>query len=297
MAGFPTNILAEIFFRATVRDRYRRLKRVWRGVFLWPLYAARKSRFQGLGHARGCPLPAATLALADGCACRDVAAFARLTRRDLSEYALQDTPERALRLRPTAAALDLDGFADFNAWRVGVSRATNGKYHRSANRAKRLGYASRFVGLRSYQRSLHELTGSKWRRSKGLLVLEALVGPGHRLTDTGAPAEPAACPRHWRQCWGCFQTTPEGEKLAGFAILIRAGNVVWVQRLIGHGDALADGVMKLMIFDIMQWLLARAEPSTQGVRYLIHGSVEEGGRGLFDWKRYLGFKPMLLRGA
>jgi len=30
------------------------------------------------------------------------------------------------------------------------------------------------------------------------------------------------------------------------------------------------------------------------VRYLIHGSIEEGAVGLFEWKRYLGFVPMLL---
>jgi hypothetical protein len=48
------------------------------------------------------------------------------------------------------------------------------------------------------------------------------------------------------------------------------------------------------MFDIMAWLLARGEPATAGIRHLVHGSIEEGSVGLFDWKRYLGFQPALV---
>jgi hypothetical protein len=278
------------------RRAQRAAKRAWRKLFFWPVYAARKSRFAALGQEPGEPLHCADIDLDGACRCKARHNFIPLTLGNISAFArARPGDASAQRLVPTASAIDLEPFRDFTAWRIGVSRATNGKYHRSANRARRLGYVTRCVGLNAYRRSVRELTGSKLRRSKGLVVLDALWLPAKDLEDTLAPPRPPSCPRHWRQCWGCFRTTEEGEKLMGFAVLVRAGNLVWVQRFIGHGDALVDGVMKLMMFDIMQWILARDEAATQGIRYFLHGYVEEGGQGLFDWKRYLGFKPMLLR--
>jgi len=103
-----------------------------------------------------------------------------------------------------------------------------------------------------------------------------------------------ACPRHWRLNCGAFQAGASGERLAAFAMLVRAGDLVWVQSFIGHGAALTDGVTKMLMFDIMEWLLARRDPCAQGVRWLVHGSMEEGAVGLFDWKRYLAFRPTIL---
>ena len=191
--------------------------------------------------------------------------------------------------------VSLDQFANFDAWRAQVSKITQGKYHRSANKARRLGYASRFVGENSYARSLHELTGSKPTRSKGLLVSAAIAGPRSDLADSKEPTQSPTCPRHWRLNWGAFRADEAGrERLSCFAMLVRSGDLVWVQQFIGHGAALTDGVTKMLMFDIMQWLLERRDPCAKGARFLVHGSMEEGGVGLFDWKRYLGFKPMLL---
>ncbi len=281
-----------------LRRAARAYKNAWKRFYFWPLHALRKARFEKLGLDRRMPLAIAAVNLASDCKCRHTSHYVPLSRETIRELtAGNDRKNVASLFGATAAVIDLDTFANFDAWRVQVSRATSGKYHRSANKARRMGYSAGIVGFNSYHRSVYELTGSKFRRSKGLLVWAALIAPPASLVDTKKPPVPPVCLEHWRYCWGAFKSTEAGEKLVASAILIRTGNVVWIQRFIGHGDALKDGVTKMLIFDIMQWLLARAEPGTQGIRYLLHGSIEEGSTGLFDWKRYLGFKPMLLDSA
>ncbi len=290
--------LSRLAVSPTLRRAARAYKDAWKLFYFWPLPALRKSRFAKLGVDRREPLGVAEINLASECKCRHTSHYVPLTRETIRQLTASNGDTSTARLfGATAAVSELDTFADFDAWRVQVSRATSGKYHRSANKARRMGYSARVVGFNSCHRSVYELTGSKFRRSKGLPVWAALIAPPATLVDTKKPPVAPVCPEHWRYCWGAFKTTGAGEKLVASAILVRAGNTVWIQRFIGHGDALKDGVTKLLIFDIMQWLLARAEPGTQGIRYLLHGSIEEGDDGLFDWKRYLGFKPMLLDSA
>jgi hypothetical protein len=273
-----------------VRRTARSVKRGVRTWVLWPLNARRKARLTKLAPVpNGHPI-LARLELGHGCGCDHENRWIGMTEDALLPLRVR----RRTPFSPTAMAIRLHQFADFTQWRKTVSRATDGKYHRSANKARRMGYVTRVVGLKSYERSLHALTGSKLRRSKGLFVWAALLGVRDDLVDTGAPPVPADCPEHWRRCWGVFRVEPSGERLAAFAILVRCGNVVWVQRFIGHGAALTDGVTKMLMFDIMDWLLARQDPETRGVDYLVHGYAEEGSIGLFDWKRYLGFEQVEL---
>jgi hypothetical protein len=287
-------ILARLTSSPAMRRAGRATKDIWKRLLFWPLNAARKDRFDTLGIARGADLSTAHLRLAGTCPCKPKSNFVPLTLAEVSGMARAGRRTTARRFAPTAAVIDLDAFATFDDWRAQVSKRTSGKYHRSANKARRNGYTARIVGKDSYARSLYALTGSKLRRSKGLFVWAAIAGPWDGLVDTGAPPMTPACPWHWRTCWGAFRKTETGEELAAFAILIRAGDTVWVQRFIGHGAALTDGVTKLLMFDIMSWLLSRNEPATAAVRHLIHGSIEEGGIGLFDWKRYLGFLPAVI---
>ncbi len=291
--GIP--FLARLTALQPVRRAGRVVKTTWKRLFFGPLHAHRKARFSALGTTLTADLPVAALQLDSGCGCKACRNFVPLTQAEFRSYA---RPGRKRRQAPafaeTAAIIELSEFAGFEPWRIGVSQRTSGKYHRAANKARRLGYSARVIGKDSYARSVYRLTGSKLRRSKGLFVWAAIAGPRADLVDTKAPPLSPGCPRHWRVCWGGFSTTETSETLAAFAILIRAGDTVWVQRLIGHGAALSDGVTKLLIFDIMQWLLDRTDPNTHGIARLVHGSVEEGGAGLYDWKRYLGFRPMLL---
>lgn len=287
-------LLLNWFFQIPAAKRAsRKAKHAARRVFAWPFNGLRKNRLDKYELPPGAPLPIAELDLERDCGCRSRDHMVRLTDEELRPLT---GSRRWASFAPTPVAIEMDRYPDFMAWRRVVSRNTDGKYHRSANKARRLGYATRVVGLKSHARSLHALTGSKPRRSKGILVWASLVDPAPDLVDTHAPPKPPTCPRHWRISWGVFRPTEDGgETLSAFAILIRAGDVVWIQRLLGHGEALADGVTKMLMFDIMEWMLARREPCTQGIRHVVHGFVEEGSVGLFDWKRYLAFTPRELR--
>ncbi|MGD0639109.1 MAG: hypothetical protein ABSC22_00050 [Roseiarcus sp.] len=288
------SILARLSSVPTLGRAAHKAKLLARRMFLWPLHALRKSRLRKFGLARRSALSIAELRLVPDCPCPHGAHFVPLSWGAVKAFARAGKPT-ARALTPTAMTIDLEQFPDFASWRKRVSTLTQGKYHRSANKARRLGYTSRFVGTHSYERSLYELTGSKSRRSKGVLVWAAIAGPRSDLVDSKAPAPWPECPRHWRLNWGAFQADGSDERLAAFAMLVRAGDLVWVQSFIGHGAALTDGVTKMLMFDVMEWLLARRDPCAQGVRCLVHGSLEEGAVGLFDWKRYLAFKPTILK--
>ncbi len=294
--GARDAVLARISSVPAINKTARQAKLLWKRMFFWPLNALRKPRLRKFGLALNASLPVARLRLDADCGCSPSDHFAPLSWDAIKSFTRAGKRAPVARsLAPTATVLALDQFASFDAWRAQVSRTTQGKYHRSANKARRLGYASRFVGENAYARSLYELTGSKPRRSKGVIVWAAIAGPRFDLVDTKESMLWPTCPRHWRINWGAFRTDEAGEeRLSCFAMLVRSGDVIWVQQFIGHGAALSDGVTKMLMFDIMQWLLERRDPCARGARFLVHGSMEEGGVGLFDWKRYLGFRPMLL---
>ena len=171
-------LLSRLTRSPALRRRGRAAKTAWKQLFFWPLHAQRKSRFGVLGLAPGAQLPVAQLQLDAACACRACANFVPLTYQAIRGLTRIGTgPPRPRRWSPTAAVIDLDRLATFDDWRVPVSQRTSGKYHRSANKARRMGYASRVVGKDSYSRSLYELTGSKFRRSKGVLVWAAVAPP------------------------------------------------------------------------------------------------------------------------
>jgi len=57
---------------------------------------------------------------------------------------------------------------------------------------------------------------------------------------------------------------------------------------------LKEGITKLLMFEIMKWVLDREDPAAQGLEFVLHGVVEIGGRGAIDWKRYTLFEPRCL---
>ena len=247
-----------------------------RGPFDW---AARETKAQ-LTLEAGCPT------------CRDNL-HALVAWRRLRDCAWQSDGPIRRALKPTAMAIDLRAYPAFEDWRRAVSRETDGKYHRSAARARRTGFIARQIGVGSFPASLYAIRASKLQRSKGV-VWEAKAGPRADLGDAETPLVAPACDRHWRIDWGVLRTEPEGARMVGYASLLRAGNSAQILHFIGHGDHLADGVTKLLQFEIMAWLLAREDLCVQELEYLFYGTLEEGNAGLLDWKRYTQFAPMLI---
>ena len=190
--------------------------------------------------------------------------------------------------------IDLKRFPSFDAYRLGVSKRTGGRYIRSANKAARLGYKVRVIDEEAYGSGLNRIRTSKVWRSHGP-ILEAVLGERVKFTDFNiSPREPP-CFDHWTRTWGVFGPLgSEPDALAARAVLRRAGNVAAFNFFMGHGELLKQGVAKLLIFEIMKWVLDRADPAARGIEFVLQGVAEKGGRGIIDWKRYTMFEPRRL---
>jgi hypothetical protein len=196
-------------------------------------------------------------------------------------------------LCPTPLVLDLGRFTDFDAYHDAVSKITGGRYHRSANKAARLGYATRQIDESAFAAGMSRIRSSKVWRSHGP-VLEAIFNNHPAYGDLEIEPGTPVCHEHWTRTWGVFGPLQGGNGLVARAVLRRAGNVVLFDFFMGHADVLKEGVTKLLMFEIMKWMLDRKDPCVHGLEFAFQGVVEVGGRGILDWKRYVQFEPRCL---
>lgn len=237
--------------------------------------------------------PVATIALRDkchdpGCACHVAAGwdglsgFMRARRR----------PSPGPWISPIAAMINLGDFASMDDYVAAISPISDGNTRREVARARRHGYETRAIGRNSHLASLAEIQRSKLVRSGGVVNsarATQAARPGSHV-DVSVPYEAPRCAEHWRIEFGVFNAADPNRMLAK-ATLGRSGNLVEIIFFMGHGATLRDGVMKLLMFDMMRWLLESGEPAARGAEYLLYGAVEEGAAGRDKWRRYLGFRP------
>lgn len=57
---------------------------------------------------------------------------------------------------------------------------------------------------------------------------------------------------------------------------------------------MSDGVMMLLHSEIVKWLLDIDNAYAVGVHFVTYGAMEQGGEGLFFWKRKALFVPHVL---
>jgi hypothetical protein len=227
-------------------------------------------------------------------------------------------------LRGTPAIIDLDRFADLDAYRVALKRHSKGGILQQVRKARAQGFYTRTMFRDLHLRQCHEIQASKRIRSGPVLAAfkpppVAAFGSGITLADIAAwlgrpvaevaqgvpfPEPPLpVCLNHWALDWGCFVADPApgpdgsviAERLVAYVFLKRIGNLVRTRGVMAHGGYLAKNVMKLLFHDVMGWLLAREDPRVAGVRYLHYGAIEHGNDGLAAWKRSFEFAPTPFR--
>lgn len=93
------------------------------------------------------------------------------------------------------------------------------------------------------------------------------------------------CSQHWRKMAGVFSM--EG-RLVAYISLIRSDNLAMYSMILGHGDYLRFGIMHLIHWRLAQSLI------DESVEMLLYGGWKDGGPGLRNWKRRLGFDPVNL---
>jgi hypothetical protein len=286
------------------------------------IIAARKrSRLAASGIERLDEIPCGGIDLApDMPACApDCTSLIAAERRYLARYLDGRGPSLVPpRWRGVAAIIDLDRYPDFPSYADRVRRHSKGGVLRQIRRARAQGFYCKTIYREFYRRQLFAIDTSKHFRSglvlaslrrrppasdfpDGISMAEIAEYLGRPLSEIaeGTPLPeppPPACPQHWSIDWGVFLSDDAGnaprERLVGYVFLRRTGNIVRTSGLMGHGDCLAQNVMKLLFHDVMQWLLTRADPRVAGLRYLLYGAIEHGNDGLFAWKRSFEFAPL-----
>jgi hypothetical protein len=237
------------------------------------------------------PLPVADLRFRVTCANAGCAPFVTANSTCAKSYRGNSDSRLLPTFKNTAAVTDLSAFADFESYAQAVSKETTGKYRRSANRATRAGYFTHPIATGAYGRSLFDIMLSKEVRSHGPMPRMS-GGRTRPESDVATPFRPPSCCEHWRIEWGLFNHADKA--MWGFASLLRSGNFVQLDHLMAHGSVLAEGGTKLLQFDVMDWLLSRADPCVVGLEYLLHGAIEDGGDGMANWRRYVYQRPHLL---
>jgi hypothetical protein len=297
-----------------------------------PLAAAarKRRRLAVFGFARLADVPSADIELDPGTAhclpaCTDLIAA---ERRYLAKYLCADGPPPRFGAlwREVPAIIDLHLYPDFAAYAARLRRHSKGGVLRQIRKARAQGFGCRTIYSGFYRHQRFAIDTSKWFRS-GLVLASVLGRPPEsdfpdRISEADiaaflgrTPSEfvagialpeppPPACPCHWSIDWGVFATEgrPEAdgreaprERLVGYILLRRTGNIVRTAGLMGHGAYLSHNIMKLLFHDVLEWLLSRSDPRVEGLRYLQYGAIEHGNPGLFAWKRSFEFAPARLR--
>lgn len=251
-------------------------------------------------------------------------AFVAAERRYLGKFAFR-TEKPSGRLGAfwclVPSVLDLAEFVETEDFLRRVRRHSKGGILRQIRRAREQGVVSRRIFGGVYARQLHDIQTSKRFRSGPVFAAYLRRRPpadfadGITMADIAAylgcsipevaqgitlpPPPPPACAHHWNVDWGVFvpeEVRGDGgmrypDRLVGYISLRRLGNVVRTTAIMGHGAYLAANVMKLLMCDVILWLIAAPEPWLRGVRYLHYGAIEHGNVSLVGWKRAFGFAP------
>ncbi|MDH6299943.1 hypothetical protein [Polynucleobacter sphagniphilus] len=199
----------------------------------------------------------------------------------------------------TLHAIALNDYSEAFSYMEKVSRRSS-FFSRDVKKAYKNGFwVAPFVHSQKAD-EMDDIRGSVRMRSFGPVMQGSLFkkfpSKDEAHTDKSA-ADTISCPLHWELLFGVFdgpQSDIDQSRLVGFARLHRIGNIASYDELIGHGQYLHRGIMKLLHTHIVQWLVDAPDPATQGIEYLAHGSVERGNEGFFFWKKKALFMPHLV---
>lgn len=139
---------------------------------------------------------------------------------------------------------------------------------------KRGYYATQFP-LHEYADAIHEINVSKTHR-QGRQMTAA-----YRNRKEFSPISPSTCDRHALRAWGVFSPA---RKLVAYMMLYRAGDLVLVSTIIGHGAYEKDEIMFLLYAIGMEH-----EIGNPG--FMVYNTWDSGQDGLREFKRRLGFAP------
>jgi hypothetical protein len=215
-------------------------------------------------------------------------------------YQAHRSPTQVDPPRFTPMMIDLETVGDFTEW-IYSRPAT---YRHQFQKSERAGYLFDRVNLKNHTADVYEINTSKEVRSGGAIrsnltkSIEELGGLPTRILEPATPK----CERHWRQVFGVFQTDEHhrqgdlviGRRLLGYLSVVRFGEFATFAQIMGHADHLSQGVVNFVAQKFVE--LATREPwgRASGLRYVMYGGAQNGGEGLYNFKRRSGMTPYIV---
>ncbi|MET4059766.1 hypothetical protein ABIB35_001298 [Arthrobacter sp. UYP6] len=206
--------------------------------------------------------------------------------------------------RFTPMLIDLEEFPTFEAWEQNIKKFSGGEKLRQKKRAKSLDYYSHEFPFKLHTQDAFEINNSMDARSGGPIRenLKRSIDDLGGLPTGPIPLAKPRCQHHWRKTFGVFVGDKEhmqgevrvGERLAAYISIQRHGEFAIYGQIIGHGQDLPNGALTLLHHDVVEHLYASEEGKPSGLRYIMYGGVQNGGEGLFQFKRRGGFKPYIV---
>jgi hypothetical protein len=169
-----------------------------------------------------------------------------------------------------AALLPLDEFDDVDAYLANLRYA-----RRRVRRAARLGYTVDPFEPDERRSELLAIHASLPQR-QGRPIDEAYLDPAAQY-ETGA----------FMEYLGVFQD----DTLVAYSHLWYAGEIVGMNRVMGHGDHLANGIMFLLMAGIVE----HVKGTRPDIRYVFYDMFFGAAEGLREFKTHLGFRPHYVR--
>lgn len=141
-------------------------------------------------------------------------------------------------------------------------------------KAQRRGYSYGEVDFNHYLRDVHEVnTSMPVRSGRPMSAAYAEYPLPVTVSDD--------CPRHT----DVFVGGLKDGKLMAYCWLVLCGEAAIINRIIGHRDALPDGVMNGLVAALVAACQGRS------VRWINYLTIESATEGLSAFKRHVGFRP------
>ncbi len=202
--------------------------------------------------------------------------------------------------RFTPMMIDLEPVEDFNAW-IYSRPAT---YRHQFQKSERSEFIFEQYNGKNYVPDIYEINNSKEVRSGGAIrsnLTKSIEEMGGAPTEL-VPVPKLACQKHWRQTFGVFipvegykQGQVElGKKMIAYISVVRYGEFALFAQIMGHGEHLAQGVVNFVAQKVVEAAITEPWGKPSGLRYLMYGGAQNGGEGLYNFKRRSGFKPYIV---
>lgn len=81
------------------------------------------------------------------------------------------------------------------------------------------------------------------------------------------------------------------KKLVAYISVVRYGDLAVFAQLLGHGDYMDRGVVNFLVKEFIERAFIEDWGRASGLRYVMYGGAQNGGQGLFNFKRRTGFSP------